>query len=208
MSEAVGSEPTENHRARHPIPAGDLVRSRGFRTHGKIKRRSIRSPQGILSVAVGSEPTEESKGAASDPRRGSCQKPWVPNPRKNQRPRIRSPQGIMSMAVGSEPTEESKAAHPIPAGHDVRRRGFPDPRKNQRARHPIPEGDHVNRRRFLSHVNGLSRADPPQGSCQWWWVRKYSRDSLRGSGWRRNISVGSEPMASDKIPCGDRDGCR
>jgi hypothetical protein len=33
---AVGSEPTEWYVA-HPIPAGDLVSSRGFGTHGMVR---------------------------------------------------------------------------------------------------------------------------------------------------------------------------
>jgi hypothetical protein len=37
-------------------------------------------------------------------------------------------------------------------------------------------------------------------------VWDYSQDPLRGSGWASNISVGWEPTATDKIPCGDRDG--
>jgi hypothetical protein len=54
-----------------PIPAGDHVSSRGFRTHGMLRRPS-RSPQGIVSVAVGSKP-KECCDAHPDPRRGSCQ---------------------------------------------------------------------------------------------------------------------------------------
>ena len=128
----MGFEPTEIARRDMPIPAGDLVNLRGFRTHGEGTDPRSRSPQGIVSKAVGFEPTEKRTTRIPIPAGDLVNSRGFRTHGNRTGTASRSPQGILSIAVGSEPTEI--------------RRGT-----------PIPAGDLVNCRRFLTHINGNAR---------------------------------------------------
>jgi hypothetical protein len=78
----VGSEPRDpnsGHLTKHIlIPAGDLVNSRGFRTHGKVARPARRD-RGRRTISVGSEPRLLTRSPAGIGARRTIS-PWVQNP--------------------------------------------------------------------------------------------------------------------------------